>query len=153
MTATSAPVRFRRVLTPDHLRRRAAALERQAAKLRADADAIEATIRRALKENGVAEAAFSSTMDKMLLDIPKGSRRMLRTGASRVRRAHPAISAWYAAGKTVSDVAKETGVARVRLSSWLAEAGPRSRPIPMAFVERFEREYGIPASAWTRTMP
>jgi hypothetical protein len=140
------------VLTPDHLRRRAAALERQAAKLRTEADAIEAAIRRTLEENGPSVAS-SCSIETMLLQIPEESSKMLRQGAGRIRRDHPAIRAWYAAGKTVSAIAAEVGVKRQSVNAWLAPAGPRSRGIPLAFVQRFEREYGIPASAWTRITP
>jgi hypothetical protein len=137
------------VPSPDDLRRRAVALERQAADLRRKADEYEASISAALRAADSAEAALPSprgtriiNRSKMNVDTSHRSKNM-KIGASRSRREHPAMRAWYEAGKTITDIAGEIGEKRPRVSAWLASEPTSNRPIPL-------RVYGVSRAVWQR---
>jgi hypothetical protein len=88
------------------------------------------------------------------MDVDTSKRpKNMKIGASRSRREHPAMRAWYEAGKTITDIAAEIGEGRPRVSSWLATEGTSNRPIPRRHAEYFERVYGVPLGSWQRIAP
>lgn len=135
------------VPTAADLRRRAAELERQAAALRRAADDLD---NRAATALALSKRSDSRIMSEHMEVDTTGQPTRVRIGASRVRRDHPAIRAWYAAGMTVTAVAKEIGENRLRVSAWLFDGGPRTRAIPEKHVQFFESKYGIPRTVWAR---
>jgi len=73
----------------------------------------------------------------------------VKRGAARATRKHPAQRKLYERGRTITDVAKELGEGRPRVSAWMAK-GEANRPIPRRHAETLRARYGIPLTAWDR---
>jgi hypothetical protein len=130
----------------DTLRRIAADLERQAATLRRAADELDGADSLIRTDS---RRIINATMRNDDIDTT-GRPKNMKIGAARSRRTHPAMTAWYAAGKTITAIATEVGETRARVSAWLAPEPTTNRPIPSKHAAYFERTYGIPTAAWLR---
>jgi hypothetical protein len=80
----------------------------------------------------------------------QGQSEAVKRGAGRATRKHPAQRKLYERGRTITDVAKELGEGRPRVSAWFAPVGKGNRPIPRRHAETLHQKYGIPFAAWAR---
>lgn len=79
----------------------------------------------------------------------RGKSESVKRGAARATRKHRAQRKLYEAGVSLTDVARELGEGRPRVSSWFAP-GETNRPIPRQHAEYLLAKYGIPLSDWRR---
>lgn len=117
----------------------------------ADADEREAARKRALAA-GLESRLRGDDTDDTIRDMnvdTRGKSEAVKRAVGRATRKHPAQEAFYRAGVTIGQVAKELGEGRPRVSSWMAD-GDGCRPIPRRHVVTLKERYHIPASAWAR---
>lgn len=141
------------------LRARLAQLERDLADaaLRGDARAVDVATA-ALR--AVAQAAREIEAARLTADPPertirtvdvdtRGMPASVKRGAARATRRHVAQQRFYAARKTITDIAGELRETRERVSSWMA-VGSGNRPIPRRHAEYLRERYHVPLAAWKR---
>lgn len=88
------------------------------------------------------------TVNRMNVDT-RGKPESVKRGAARATRRHKAQRKLYEAGVSLTDVAKELGEGRPRVSSWFAP-GDTNRPIPRKCAEYLRDKYGVPLEDWRR---
>jgi hypothetical protein len=128
----------------DEYKAEAEVLERRAADCRRHEKELRAAAAEEVDMNST-----DSTLRTMDVNT-SGKSPALKRGVARATRKHIAQQKFYAAGKTISDIAVELHEGRERVSSWMAK-GDACRPIPSRHVEYLKKHYDVPRSAWAKT--
>lgn len=156
-------------MSPDELKKKADALDRQAEKALAKGQKQKAlelfaqaeVLLQIATRRGLQVGDGGRTIRTMQNPVPAE----VRSGQGRARRRHPAQELLYKAGITITDLADILGEKRARVSAWMAssEKSKRTgesalRPIPGHIADRLDagvtlpngRTLVIPRSAWQR---